>query len=118
MGFRSRITGLLTCVTAVVAVVSLRFGRMIFLSMLQRVSGPEPALSRLTTFALWMTHPAVLLPVVLVCFAAVVTSEAIAKTESTRLLIQCAILQILVLLLAVALTGFLISFHIPDVTIR
>jgi hypothetical protein len=118
MSFRSRITGLLTCVTAVVAVVSLRFGRTVFLSMLQRAGGRDPALSSLTTFALWMTHPAVLLPVLLVCFAAVVTSEAIVRTEATRLLIQSAILQVLVLLLAVALMGFLVSFHIPDVTIR
>lgn len=118
MRFRTRITGLLTCATAVVAVVSLRFGRAVFLGMLERTNQAEPALSRLTVFALGITKPALLLALLLVCVAAVVLTEAIVKTEPGRLLAQAAILQILVLVLAVALSGFLISFQIPDVTIR
>ena len=118
MSFRSRITGLLTCVTAVVAIVSLRFGRLVFVGMVERSNHADAALSRLTVFALGITNPAFLLPLLLVCVAAVAVTEAIVKTEASRLLAQAAILQVLVLVLAVALSGFLIAFHIPDVTIQ
>lgn len=118
MSFRTRITGLMTCVTAVVAVVALRFGRGVFLGMLERSNNGEPALSRITVVALTITHPAFLLLLLALCVAAVSVTELKVKTEAGRLLAQAAILQTFVLLLAVALSGFLISFHIPDVTIR
>lgn len=118
MSFRSRITGLLTCATAVVAIVSLRFGRLIFLGMLERSNSADAALSRLTVFALGITSPAFLLPLLLVCVVVVGVTESMVKTEASRLLVQVAILQVLVLILAVALSGFLIAFHIPDVTIQ
>jgi hypothetical protein len=118
MSFRSRITGLMTCVTAVVAVISLRFGRGVFLGMLERSNSGEPALSRITLAALTITNPAFLLLFLVVCVGAVVVSEVKVKTEAGRLLAQAAVLQAFVLLLAIALSGFLISFDIPDVTIQ
>ncbi len=117
MRFRSRITALLTCVAAVFAVISLRFARSVLLQMLER-SAAGAALSKLTAFALGVTRPAFLLSFLLVCLAAVAVAEATVKTEASRLLVQAAILLVLVPLLAVALTGFLISFHIPNVSIR
>lgn len=117
MRFRSRITGFLTCITAVVAVLSLRFGRSVFLGLLERNNG-DVALSRLSLLAVRITEPVILLLFLAICVAAVAVTEAVVKTEASRLLVQAAILQLLVLVLAVALSGFLISFHIPEVTIR
>ena len=117
MSFRSRVTGFLTCVAAVVAVVSLRFGRSVFLGILERSNTPDNALSNLAAFALGATRPAILLLFLLFCLAVVAVAEATVKAEVSRLLVQAAILLLLVSLLAVALSGFLISFHIPDVRI-
>jgi hypothetical protein len=46
---------------------------------------------------------------------AVALSESVVSTETVRLLVQGAVLLLLVLVLVVALTGFLIPFQIPDV---
>ena len=86
------------------------------MGMLER-GNTDLALSRLTVFALGVTRPAFLIAFLLVCIAAVALSEATVKTEGVRLLNQAAILLVLVLLLAVALSGFLIPFHVPRVTI-
>jgi hypothetical protein len=53
----------------------------------------------------------------LLCIAAVVVSEATLEREEIRLLVQGAVLLLLVILLAVCLAGFFISFYIPDVSI-
>jgi hypothetical protein len=115
--FRSRVTGLLTCVAAVVAAVSLRFARSAFVGIVDRGFGADAVLSRLTTFALGVTRPAILLPLLLLCVAIVVAAEVTAKSEAVRLLVQVLVLLILVSLLAIVLAGFLITFHIPEVTI-
>jgi hypothetical protein len=115
---RSRITGLMTCATAVIAVLCLRLGRGIFQGMLERGNDLHPALSRITVVALTITSPTFLLVLLVIGVTVVVVTEAKAKSEASRLLAQAAILQVFVLLLAIAMSGFLLHFHIPDVTIR
>jgi len=115
MGIRSRITGLLTCGAAVTAFVSLRFSA----SVAQRMLGDAgAALPRPAVLALSITRPAVLVPILVFCVAMIAVSEVNVKTEANRLLVQTVILLALVLLLAVVLAGFFISFHIPDVHIE
>ena len=118
MSLRSRITGLLTSGAATAAVFSLRFARSVFVTMLERSHSGDIAVPRLTTFALGITRPFVLLPLLLVCLVAVAASEARLKDEASRLLVQAVVLLVFVPLLAVALSGFLISFHVPDVIIE
>lgn len=112
---RSRITALLTFAAAIASFVSLRFARSAFQGMLGRIGAAD--LPRPSVFALGVTHPAFLLSFLLICLGAVVAAEAAVKSEATRLLVQVAVLLLLISLLAVALPGFLIAFHIPDVRI-
>ncbi len=112
---RSGITGLLVCGTVVAGFVSLRFARSVLIAMLERSGMEDAALPRLTLFAQAITHPAILVPVLLAGFVAVAASMLTARTEGARLLVQVAVLLLLVLLLAVALAGLLMPFHIPDV---
>lgn len=112
---RSGVTGLLVCGAVVAGFASLHFARSVLVAMLSRSNMKDAALPRLTVFAQAITHPAVLAPVLLACFVAVVASMLTARTEGTRLLVQVAVLLLLALLLAVALAGLLMPFHIPDV---
>lgn len=112
---RSGITGLLVCGAIVAGFVSLRFARSVLVAMLQRSGMEDAALPRLTVFVQAITHAAILAPVLLACFVAVAATMLTATTEGARLLVQVAVLLLLVLLLAVALTGMLMPFHIPDV---
>ena len=112
---RTRITGLLTCGAAVAAFVSLRFSSVV----VQRMLGDAgAALPRPAVIAMAITRPSILVPILVVCFVAVAASEVTLKTEASRLLVQATILLLLVLLLAVVLSGFFISFHIPEVHIQ
>ena len=112
---RSRITGLLVCGAVVVGFVSLRFARSVLVALLERSGIENAALPRPTVFAQTITTPALLAPVLLACIVAVAVSMLTARTEGTRLLVQVAALLLLVLLLAIALAGLLMPFHIPDV---
>jgi len=85
--------------------------------MLGTRAGVDAALPRLALFALTLTGSGFLVAILLVCIAAVVASETILKTEESRLLVQGAVLLFLVILLAVSVAGFFISFYIPDVRI-
>jgi len=114
---RSRFTGLLTCGAAVAAFVCLRFSHSVLQGMLGTRAGVDAALPRLALFALTLTGSGFLVAILLVCIAAVVASETILKTEESRLLVQGAVLLFLVILLAVSVAGFFISFYIPDVRI-
>ena len=114
---RSRIAGLLTCGAALGTYVSLCFARSVVVGMLDRGGMGDSALSGLAVFALAITRPAILVPVLLACVAAIVASELTVKTDGARLLVQVAVLLLLVLLLAVALPGLFIPFHIPEVHI-
>ena len=73
---------------------------------------PRPAV-----FALALTQASILIPVLLLCIAAVVFSELTIRTEGHRFLVQTAILLCFVALLAVSVWGFFIPFYIPDVHI-
>jgi len=112
---RSGITGLLVCGTVVAGFVSLRFARSVLVAMLERSGMDDAALPRLTGFAQAITNPALLAPVLLACIVAVAASMLTARTEGTCLLVQVAVLLLLAIVLAVALAGLLMPFHIPDV---
>ena len=114
---RTKLGGLLTCGAAVLAFICLRFAASVLQGMLGIAVGEHADLPRLAGFALTVTGPWVLIPLVLVCIAAVVVSEATLEREEIRLLVQGAVLLLLVILLAVCLAGFFISFYIPDVRI-
>lgn len=114
---RSILTGLVTCGAAVAAFICLRFSHSVLLGMLGAHADVDADLPRLAVFALNFTGPRNLAAVLLICIAAVVVSEAALKTEASRLLVQGAVLLLLVVLLAVSVAGFFISFHIPDVHI-
>lgn len=114
MGVRSRITGVLTCGATVLAFVSLRFSSAVAQRMLGHAGSDLP---RPAVLALSLTAPSILIPFVLICTGAVAVCEFNAKTESTRLLVQGAVLLLVVVLLATALVGFFISYYIPDVHI-
>ncbi len=112
---RSGIAGLLVCGAVVAGFVSLRFARSVLVAMLERGGMEDAALPRPAEFALAISHPAILAPVLLACLVTVTASMLTAKTEAARLLVQVAVLLLLVLVLVVALAGLLIPFHIPDV---
>jgi hypothetical protein len=115
---RSKLTGLLTCGAAITAFVCLRFAASVLLEMLERTAGEYAELPRLAAFALTLTCPWILVPLLLLCVVAVVVSEATLESEANRLLVQAAVLLLLVVLLAMALAGFFIPFYIPDVRIE
>jgi hypothetical protein len=83
--------------------------------MLERGGSAQAELSTLSTFALTITRPIPLVILLAVGMVVVALSESTVSTEAGRLLLQGAVLLLLVLVLVVALTGFLIPFHIPDV---
>jgi hypothetical protein len=114
---RSKFTGLLTCSAAVAAFVCLRFSHSVLQGMLGTLGGVDADLPRLAVFALKLAGPGILAGIVAICLGAVVASEATLESEAKRLLVQVAVLLLLVILLAVSVAGFLISFHIPDVRI-
>lgn len=115
LSFRSRITGLLTCLVAGASIISVSFARSVFRGMLDRSGTAD--LPRPTVLALAVTHPWFLLLFLLFCLGAVAVTEATVKTEATRILVQVIILLVLEPLLAVALSGFFVSFYIPKVPI-
>jgi len=114
---RSKFTGLLTCGAAVAAIVCLRFSDSVLQGMLGVYGVDESDLPRLAALALTLTGPRLLGSMLLVCIAVVVVSEATIEREANRLLVQGAVLLLLVLVLAISLAGFFVSFHIPDVRI-
>lgn len=114
---RTKLTGLATCGAAVFAFICLRFAASVLQGMLGVAAGEYADLPRLAAFALTLTGPWVLGTFVLLCIAAVVVSEAVLEREEIRLLVQGGVLLLLVVLLAVCLAGFFISFYIPDVRI-
>lgn len=112
---RTRITGLLTCLLAGASLISVHFARLVLDGLLGHsgtVHLPRPAV-----YALALTRPELLLLFMAACLAVVALSEAVVKAESSRLLIQVLVLLILGSVLAVVLSAFFISFHIPDVAI-
>lgn len=118
MSSRSRMTGLLTWAAVIASFISLRFARSVLEGMLVRSGTTDAAaLSRPTIIALGLTRPAFLLSILLLCLAVVAIVEATVKTETSRLLVQIAVLSIVVGLFVVVLSGFFISFYIPDVRI-
>jgi hypothetical protein len=114
---RTKLTGLATCAAAVLAFICLRFAASVLRGMLGIAVGEHADLPRLAAFSLTVTGTWVLGPFVLLCIAAVIVSEAALDREEIRLLVQGAVLLLLVILLAVCLAGFFISFYIPDVSI-
>jgi hypothetical protein len=116
-GLRTKLSGLVTCGAAILALICLRFAASVLHGMLGIAVGESADLPRLAVIALSVTGRWVVIPAVLVCVAAVGASEAILERETHRLLVQGAVLLFLVILMAVCLAGFFISFYIPDVRI-
>lgn len=117
MKYRSRIIGALTCVAAVFAVVTIRFARDVFVGMIERMGGSLVDVSRLTAVALDLTSTPAIVAFGLAGFAAVVVAELRAVAESSRLTVHSLVLSLLLALLLIALSGFFIAFHIPNVRI-
>ena len=115
--YLTRITGLLTGVAAAVALLSLGFSRSTLLGLLERTGARVTDLPRPTTFALGLTRPELLVPLLLVFLAAVAVTEARVEAEANRLLVQATVLLVLVPLLAFVLWGSFLLFYIPDVKI-
>jgi hypothetical protein len=113
----TKLTGLATCAAAVLAFICLRFAASVLHRMLGFAVGEYADLPRLAAFALSLTGPWLLGPFVLLCIAAVGVSEATLDRVEFRLLVQGGVLLLLVILLAICLAGFFISFYIPDVHI-
>ena len=117
MSVRTRITGVLSCVVAIIALVSLGFSRMVLMAVAEDIGLGGGEQSMLTVVALALTGPVALAAFLVACLAAVAAAGLIANAEAGRFIVQLAVLILIVLLLAVALAGFVMPFVMPVVHI-
>lgn len=114
MSVRTRITGVLSCVVAILALASLAFSRGVLVALIED-GGLGGERSMLTAVSLALTGPVALAAFLVACLAVVASAGLIARAEAGRLVVQLAVLMAVVLLVAIALAGFMVPFVMPVV---